>query len=259
MTSITSFLQRYPVATFCTLTILLTFATYLLPLPREALPFVMVLLPAIVAISLTAISEGSSGVRSLLSKLTQWRVSLKWVVIALATALAMRLTISVVALLLRLIPVVQLRPLTLGEVALLAVIFIVAAIPEELGWRGYALARLLQNRSAVFASLILGVLWGLVHLALHLPGMPNDGLPGALTVFQLIGLSVLLTWFFIRGGKSIVLTSLFHAAQSFFVIVNDGITLSQQVWLMAVVWIATAVIVVMTNRSMQGSESLKQG
>lgn len=106
-------------ATFCTLTILLTFATYLLPLPREALPFVMVLIPAIIAILLVAITEGVSGVRLLLSKLTQWRISLKWLVIALAVAFAMRLTISVVALLLGLIPSIQLRPLTPGEVALL--------------------------------------------------------------------------------------------------------------------------------------------
>jgi len=195
----------------------------------------------------------------LLSKLTQWRISLKWLVIALAVAFAMRLTISVVALLLGLIPSIQLRPLTPGEVALLAVIFIVAAIPEELGWRGYALSRLLKNRSALFASLVIGVLWGLVHLALHLPGMPNDGLPGVPTVFQLIGLSVLITWFFIQGGNSVVLTSLFHAAQSFFVIVNDGITLSQQVWLMAAVWSAAAVIVVIASRSMQGSASQKRG
>ena len=195
----------------------------------------------------------------MLSKLTQWRISLKWLVIALAVAFAMRLTISVVALLLGLIPSIQLRPLTPGEVALLAVIFIVAAIPEELGWRGYALSRLLKNRSALFASLVIGVLWGLVHLALHLPGMPNDGLPGVPTVFQLIGLSVLITWFFIQGGNSVVLTSLFHAAQSFFVIVNDGITLSQQVWLMAAVWSAAAVIVVIASRSMQGSASQKRG
>ena len=105
----------------------------------------------------------------------------------------------------------------------------------------------------------IGVLWGLVHLALHLPGRPNDGLPGVPTVFQLIGLSVLITWFFIQGGKSVVLTSLFHAAQSFFVIVNDGITLSQQVWLMAAVWSAAAVIVVIASRSMQGSARQKLG
>ncbi|MGH2524393.1 MAG: CPBP family intramembrane glutamic endopeptidase [Anaerolineales bacterium] len=130
---------------------------------------------------------------------------------------------------------------------------------RKLGWRGYALSRLLKNRSALFASLVVGVLWGLVHLALHLPGMPNESLPGVLTVFQLIGLSVLITWFFIQAGNRIVLTSLFHATQSFFVIVNDGITLSQQIWLMAAVWSAAAVIVVIASRSMQGSASPERG
>jgi hypothetical protein len=35
----------------------------------------------------------------------------------------------------------------------------------------------------------------------------------------------------------------FHAAQSFFVIVNDGITLEQQIWPMAGVFVTIALIV----------------
>jgi len=38
-------------------------------------------------------------------------------------------------------------------------------------------------------------------------------------------------------------TSLFHAAQSFFVIINDGIALEQQLWPMAGVYLAAAVII----------------
>jgi membrane protease YdiL (CAAX protease family) len=127
----------------------------------------------------------------------------------------------------------------------------IAAIPEELGWRGYALRKLLANHSALYASLVIGVLWGLVHLALHLPGMPSEGLPGVLTIFQLIGLSVLLTWLYIRGGKNIILTSIFHAAQSFLVILNEGVTLEQQVWLMAVVWLSAGAMVILMSQPMR--------
>jgi hypothetical protein len=53
-----------------------------------------------------------------------------------------------------------------------------------------------------------------------------------------------------QTGGNILLTSLFHAAQSFFVIVNEGIPPTQQVWLMAGVYLALALIVatLMFNR-----------
>jgi hypothetical protein len=65
MTRFTSFFQRYPVGVFCTLTILLSFAVYLLPLPREVVPFVMVLVPAVLGILMAVVTEGYKGVRSL--------------------------------------------------------------------------------------------------------------------------------------------------------------------------------------------------
>jgi hypothetical protein len=40
----------------------------------------------------------------------------------------------------------------------------------------------------------------------------------------------------------------FHAAQSFFVIVNDGITQGQQIWLMAGVFLVMALIVALLER-----------
>jgi membrane protease YdiL (CAAX protease family) len=42
----------------------------------------------------------------------------------------------------------------------------VLAIGEELGWRGFALPRLMDGRSALSASLILGVLWAIFLAAL---------------------------------------------------------------------------------------------
>jgi hypothetical protein len=60
---------------------------------------------------------------------------------------------------------------------------------------------------------------------------------------EVIALSVAMTWLFLRGGRTILLTSVFHAAQSFFVIVNEGISLEQQVWLIASVYVVAALII----------------
>jgi membrane protease YdiL (CAAX protease family) len=122
-------------------------------------------------------------------------------------------------------------------------ILFVFAIPEELGWRGYALPKLLNAHSPLVAGLIVGVLWGSLHVALTLPGMMMGGVPEVPVVLEVVGLSVLGTWLYIHTNGNLLLTSLFHAAQSFFVIVNDGISLEQQIWLMAGVFLTIALIV----------------
>ena len=155
----------------------------------------------------------------------------------------LRLAISAVALLLGLISTIQLRQWSATQLSFFAVILFVFALPEELGWRGYALPKLLKAHSPLVAGLIVGVLWGSLHVALTLPGMIMGGVPGLPVVLEVLGLSVLGTWLYIRSDGNLLLTSLFHAAQSFFVIVNEGITVEQQIWLMAGVFLTIALIV----------------
>jgi membrane protease YdiL (CAAX protease family) len=142
------------------------------------------------------------------------------------------------------ITTIQLRPGRPASFVLLAVVFFVFAIPEELGWRGYALPRLLKLHSPITAGLIVGMLWGSLHLALLLPGMINEGVQPLPTLIALVGGSVLFTWLYVNSSGNILVTTLFHAAQSFFVIVNEGISLEQQMWLMAVVYPVVAFIIV---------------
>ncbi|HSL45059.1 MAG TPA: type II CAAX endopeptidase family protein [Anaerolineales bacterium] len=243
----TSLIEQHALALFCGLTIALTFAATLLPLPGELVAVVMVFIPALLAISLTGLSEGREGVRSLLGKLAHWRISLKWVAMALVLALVIRLAMSLIAVGLGMISTIQLRPGGPVQYIILAVIFFVFAIPEELGWRGYAVPKLLERYTPLAAGLIVGVLWGSLHLALLLPGMMNVGAPPLPTVLGLVSASVLFTWLYINSGSSILLTTLFHAAQSFFVIVNEGLTGPQQAWLMAGVYLAVALIVVLAT------------
>lgn len=244
MNMLTSLIKQHALAIFCVLTIAPSFAATLLPLPGEGVAVVIVFIPALLAISLTALSEGKVGVRSLLGKLTKWPVSLKWVIIALGLAFGIRLAMSLIALGLGMISTIQLRPGGPASYVILAIVFFVFAIPEELGWRGYALPRLLERRSPLAAGLMIGVLWGSLHLALLLPGMMNEDTPPLPTVLALVGGSVIFTWLYVNSGGSVILTTLFHAAQSFFVIVNAGIGLAQQSWLLAGVYLAVGLIIV---------------
>jgi membrane protease YdiL (CAAX protease family) len=243
MNHISSFVERHALAIYCALTIVLSFAATLLPLPGEAVPVVMVFIPALVALGLTAVTDGRMGVRALVGKLGQWRVRPLWVVVAVVLGLVLRLIMSGVALLLGLIPAIQLRQWSPTQLAFFAAILFIFALPEELGWRGYALPKLLNRHSPLVASLIVGVFWGSLHVALTLPGMSMGGLPGVPVVLEVLGLSVLGTWLYIRNDGNLLITSVFHAAQSFFVIVNDGITLEQQIWLMAGVFLTIALMI----------------
>ena len=114
---------------------------------------------------------------------------------------------------------------------------------EELGWRGFALTELLARRSAVTSALIIGIPWGLVHIGLVLPGQMNAGTSWLATILFLIGLSVVLTWFYIRTGGSLIFPILYHAAQNFFVFLNGGMAISQSLWLLAIVTLALAMLI----------------
>lgn len=253
-----SLLKQHELAIFCILTIFLTFVSTRLPLSGEAVPVVIVFIPVLMAIALKALSEGTAGVQSLLGKLTQWRIGIKRVLVAITLGFLMRLMISLIAFALGLITTIQLRPMPPAQYMIFALILFIFAIPEELGWRGYALPKLLEQYSPLTASLIVGAIWGSLHFALHLPGMIYEGLPILPTLLQLIGLSVLITWLYTKTGGNILLTSLFHASQSFFVVINEGIPLAKLVWLMVGVYLALAILLVVVAGSSFGRKPVSR-
>lgn len=80
---------------------------------------------------------------------------------------------------------------------------------EEIGWRGFALPRLIARHGAHRATAYLGLLWGLWHLPMFISvGMSVwQVIVGVL--FILIG-NVTYTWFFRRTGGSLLLAVLLH-------------------------------------------------
>jgi membrane protease YdiL (CAAX protease family) len=102
-----------------------------------------------------------------------------------------------------------------ANLLLLVIPFLIADLitnGEEIGWRGYVLPRLQVKHSALVASLILGVIWGLWHL----PKFINHWNTAAFGWFM-VGITanaILYTWIYNNTKGSLLLASLFHAASN---------------------------------------------
>lgn len=237
-------IQRISLPAFLILTPLISLAIPLLvSLPPEITPLMIAVIPAILAILLTALTDGRNGVRALLKKPFDWRVSFKWYVIALGLALGLRVLMSLLALLLGWISAIQIRAWSLPQCVLLGTFILVGSAAEELGWRGYALPKTLGKRSPLFSALLIGVIWGALHLSLIFPGQMNAGSHWLPTILQIIGLSVVLTWLYVQTGGNIVIPIVFHAGQNIFVFINEGITLTEQLWLLTVVTLVYSFVI----------------
>ncbi|MGY6551512.1 MAG: CPBP family intramembrane glutamic endopeptidase [Erythrobacter sp.] len=119
-----------------------------------------------------------------------------------------------------------------------AFILILGPLPEEIGWRGYALPALLSTHSAMSATLVLGVLWCIWHIPLFFMAgyyEPFGGPPEPWLFFgNIIIISFFYTWIFTHTQGSILAAVLFHFSVNF---TGEIIDLSA-----AGEWIRTAIL-----------------
>jgi membrane protease YdiL (CAAX protease family) len=119
--------------------------------------------------------------------------------------------------------------------------FFLIALGEEPGFRGFALPRLLVGRSALAASLILGVLHAIWHIPLFIFG--SD--PPIIAVMVISG-AVINTWLFNNTRGSVFLAMLLHASINLMVgIFNpwfSGADAERHLVMQAVVFVAVAVL-----------------
>jgi membrane protease YdiL (CAAX protease family) len=133
-----------------------------------ALPFfVGVFGPATAAAIVTRATGGS--VRGWLRDVMRWRLPLRWYGLAVGFPFALAIVASAEFVLAG-------EELDLGLVgerlAAVVPLFVFCLLlnggPEEPGWRGFAMPRLLERFTPVKATLVFGPLWGLWHLPLLL-------------------------------------------------------------------------------------------
>ncbi|MGH3149054.1 MAG: CPBP family glutamic-type intramembrane protease [Rubrobacter sp.] len=227
-------IKRYPIATFFSLAFVLTWAVWV---PRAAvsqgllasdLPVVLgqvwTWAPAVAAVLAAVLTGGRAALGELGARLVRWRVGWTWYVVVIVGPAAFSLAVAgVYALLGGSWSSATPPALHGGSLVLLPLLLLILALTdglgEELGWRGFALPRLLARHGAIAASLIVGVLWALWHLPLlWTEGASIYQQPVWLLLVDVPAKSVIFTWVFLHTRGSVLLAVLLHAATNLFVV-----------------------------------------
>jgi uncharacterized protein len=125
---------------------------------------------------------------------------------------------------------------------------IIVGLFEEVGWRGFALPRLQLRLDAIWAALVLGVLWALWHLP-ELISDPTRQRPPVQFLIWTLALSVIFSWLYNSTNGSLPIVIICHAAidtAGRFMLpefVGDGYQLVW--WFMVALYVLVAVVVIL--------------
>ena len=240
-------LQSVPVSAFFLLTFLLSWGMWWLVRPlvsgagegwRIAVHTAGLCGPTVAALIMSGLLYGWQGVGDLLKRIARLRIGIGWYLFALFSTLIIGLTaIGVHALAGGMTP--PLNRIILAQ----ALLPLPAGLPEEYGWRGFALPHLLKKRSALVASLIIAFFWVVWHIPIS-PIMKNISFLG-LFLLEAIPLSILFSWLYINSRGSILLVVLYHLVYNVLVFVLN-IPGSPSLWAVYVglMWLLAVLVVI---------------
>jgi membrane protease YdiL (CAAX protease family) len=249
MSRLSSVVRRHPLITFFVLAYALSWwPSILYALGLSSQP-VVGFGPFLAALIVLAITHGRTGIGGLLRRMVRWRVGLRWYAAALLLPVGLASAATALNVLLgaQAPSAVELGGWT-GLFSTFALVLLVPGIGgawEEPGWRGFALPRLQSGRSALLASLILGVLVAGWHLPLMVAGEVHYA-----DIASIMGATIVLNWVFNSTGGSVLIIMILHAMNntisgSFFSPMFSGADSARQSWLLAAAWCAAAVVVVL--------------
>jgi membrane protease YdiL (CAAX protease family) len=205
--------------------------------------------PFVAAATMLAVLGGWSELRPWIGKILEWRVGLGWYGIALLvppvltlTAVGLNVALGATAS-----PEFQV-PDWPSLVLRFAFIFLWIGLGEEPAWRGFALPRLLSGRTALGASLILGVIHAVWHLPLYgVEYGATNIVPWLISVFCF---SVIVTWMWVHTAGNLLLPMLMHASNNtiaFYWRMFDSNGSVQLWWIWTALWVLTATAVVIST------------
>jgi membrane protease YdiL (CAAX protease family) len=177
--------------------------------------------PTLAAILMTGVTEGKAGLLRLRQRLQQRRAGWRWylfILLGIPALILLGIIIQPGAL----ASFQGLTPrLLVSYPVIFAVVFFGVALPEEIGWRGFALPRMQPHYGPLWGTLLLGILWALWHSLYFLTpdhgGGPGTALATLLANFcifflEVMALAIIFTWLFNHTRGSVFIANLVHAA-----------------------------------------------
>src|SRR4051812_7028954 len=175
--------------------------------------------PALAAVAVTALGGGRAGLRDLWARVTRWRVGWWWWAVVAGT-----LSLVLVGVIVPLLTGGKVPPLdaftrysgvgAISPLGVVVVVLLVNGLGEETGWRGFAVDRLLRDHPFTWTALVVGVAWGGGHLPFFwmVAGFRGMGPLAVGWAVALIAGSVVLTWLYREGHRSVLLVAAWHTA-----------------------------------------------
>ena len=181
-----------------------------------------------------------------LAGIVHWRVGLRWYAVALLLPPTLTAIAVGLILLLGAQPRADFQGIGWPDLVLHFVFILLwIGLGEEPAWRGYALPRLLDGRSALSASLLLGAMHAIWHAPLF--GVEYDlstVWPWGLSVFCF---AIVVTWMWLHTGRSLLLPMLMHASNNTAAFAWGMFNADDQTtlwWIWAALWVAVAAAIV---------------
>lgn len=248
MAKLTGLATRHPLLGFFTLAYALSWWPWLWyrldPAAVDApiLPFG----PLLAALIMLALTGGWPAIRTWLAKIVAWRVGIAWYALVLllpaaVTAMAVGVNLFLGA---ELPPGAELPGW--GDLAAqFGVVFVLIGLGEEPAWRGYALPRLIEGRTALAGALLLGLLHALWHLPLY--GVEYHFANLWPWLASVLSVSIVTAWMWLATRGNLLLPALLHATVNTTAFPWGWFSSGDQLrlwWIWAGLWVAVAAIVV---------------
>lgn len=169
--------------------------------------------PALAAAVVVSATGGS--VREWVRDMARWRLPLRWYLAALGLPILFSgvESIAYATFIGPLEPTAVVQRLGVWAAGFVIALFLTGGI-EEPGWRGFMQSRLQRSYSALTAALMVGVVWTVWHLPMHVffpEPIGGFGTTALLSRAATVPLAVVYAWLYNATDGSVVIAMLFHA------------------------------------------------